>query len=139
MSKKLDEKIKELKELAATIKEDTHKVNLKMSKYNIRRVDIKEFFARSQESYENFKKKAGKLLYVVFSVSSIYFIIGMLLAAKGILMLGLGVCFLGAFMILGFYTYMRSYFKYLDKKRKKVSEKMEMYLKSSLETVKKKL
>ena len=138
MSKKLAKKTNELKKLAHTIREDTHKINLKMSKYNVRRVDLRKLFFHSQESYTNFKNKAHILFYIVIAITSIYFIIGLILASKGMIILGLGICAFGSFLILAFYTFMQSYFKYLDKIRIKLSEKVDKYIDSSLEIDKKK-
>ncbi|UCD03614.1 MAG: hypothetical protein JSW73_03680 [Candidatus Woesearchaeota archaeon] len=133
LDKKVTKKANELKKLASILKEKKRKVNLKMSVLNTKRVDLKMLLSQVKEDYIGFKNKANILLYIVTAIASVYFIIGLIVASKGMLMLGLSVCAFGAFLILTFYIYIHSYIKLLDKKIKTVSEKLDEYIDSSLE------
>jgi hypothetical protein len=138
LDKKVIKKVNELKEIASVLKEKKHRVNLKMSVLNTKRVDLKLLLSQVKGDYVSFRNRVQILLYIVTAIASVYFIIGLILASKGMLMLGLSVCGFGAFIILTFYTYMQSYIKRLNKKIKTVSDKLDIYIGSSLESDKKK-
>ena len=137
LDKKVTKKVNELKKLAFVLKEKRRRVNLKMSVLNTKRIDLEMLLSQVKEDYIGFKNKAQILLYIVMAIASVYFIIGLIVASRGMVMLGLIVCAFGAFLILTFYVYMQSYIKLLNKKIKTVSEKLEGYINSSLETDKK--
>lgn len=133
MNRKLKRKVNELQKIVKIIKEAKQRIDIRMSKYNPRRVEPKVFFSYIKEEYEDLKKKIGILLYIIIGVTSIYVVLGMVLASKGMILPGLFVCFFGAFMLMLFYFYIKSYLKHLEKKKKLVSEKIGTKIESSLE------
>lgn len=133
MNRKLKKKINELQQITKLIKEAKQRLDIRMSKYNTQRIDPRVFFSYIKEEYDDLKKKIGVLIYIVIAVTSIYVILGMILASKGMIMPGLFVCFFGAFMLMLFYFYIKSYLKHLEKKKNIIREKLGTKMESSLE------